>query len=94
MKYQATTATRPMLEGLAYWIADAAYIRERYGENCPELITCRKTIENMFPRLDAAGVPYWVQNTVIAWAEDWRRYKGEYMWPALSDKGIERGCNA
>ncbi len=58
------------LEGLSYWIADLHYMRERFGDDEPELIRCRKTIELSFDVLDSLGVPHWVQNTVICWAEN------------------------
>lgn len=78
------------LESLAYWIADLHYIKERYGENDPELETCRKTIEKCcFPSLDALQVPFWVQNTVICWAENWRNYKDQYFTSFLASKNIE-----
>ena len=77
------------LEGLAYWIANLHYMRERYGKNEPELETCRKTIELCcFPDLDALHVPFWVQNSVICWAENWRNYKDTYFDSFLKTKNI------
>lgn len=67
------------LEGLAYWIADIEYIRERAGADDPELDKIRKTIKLCFSELDRLGVPFWVQNSVIYFAENWRRYKENYM---------------
>lgn len=77
------------LEGLAYWIADLHYMRERYGDKEPELDRARKTIELCcFPKLDALKVPFWVQNSVICWAENWRAYKDTYFYNFLESKNI------
>ena len=89
LHFEATADQRSALESLAYWIADIAYIRERYGDEEPELIHARDTVEKCcFPRLDRLGVPFWVQNSVSAWAGNWRRYKSEYMSEAMRKKGI------
>lgn len=73
------------LSGLAYRIADNAYMIERFGRaDCSiELAENRKTIGSLFDKLDALNVPFWVQNAVIDWAEDWRRYKTGYTYQAL-----------
>lgn len=78
------------LEGLAYRIADNAYMIERYGreEAAPELQQNHKTICGLFKDLDKMKVPFWVQNTVIFWAEDWRRYKEQYFCLAMEEKNI------
>lgn len=79
------------LESLAYWIADLSYITERFGKDDPEISTCRKTLEKcIFPVLDKLHVPFWVQNDVICWAEEWRNYKAQYMRDVLAKKGITR----
>lgn len=76
------------LEGLAYWIADAHYIRERFGDTEPELKTCHDTISCIFDELDAIKTPFLVQNVVIAFSENWRRYKEEYLRTYLENRGI------
>lgn len=77
------------LDGLAYWIADLHYMREKWGENDPELKRARDTIEKCcFPQLDKMGVPFWVQNSVICWAENWRNTKSEYLTDFLKKKNI------
>lgn len=84
------TAQRNALEGLAYWIADSNYIKERHGANNPELDRVDKTIQLIFSELDALGVPFWVQNSVIFFASDWRRYKSNYadQW-LLKNRNID-----
>lgn len=87
MKYNfiCTQSAYNALCGLAYRIADNAYMIERYGrENCSvELAENKKTIGGLFADLDALRVPFWVQNTVICWAEDWRRYKTDCIVSAF-----------
>lgn len=78
------------LEALAYNIADAQYIKIKYGADDPELIQVRKNIDLSFRLLDQLKVPFWVQNSVIIYAEDLNRYKSEYMAVWLkANKNIE-----
>lgn len=67
------------LEGLAYHVADANYISERYGADDPEYEKADINVLLTFDKLDLLGVPFWVQNSVVAFAENWRRYKSEYL---------------
>jgi len=88
LKFTATHEQTKELEGLAYWIADYNYISERYGQEDPEIKRTEKTINLVFDNLDRLGVPFWVQNTVIAFSENWRRYKEIYMSDYLKTKNI------
>jgi hypothetical protein len=72
-----TTRQERELSALAYWIADAHYITERFGHNEPEHQTADLTVRACFDALDALGVPYWMQNAVVMFSEDWRRYKSD-----------------
>lgn len=76
------------LEGLAYWVADASYMRERFGNDEPELERVRKTIDLCFSQLDRLSVPFWVQNSVVCWAENWRNTKRQYFSDFLKNKSI------
>lgn len=73
------------LSGLAYRIADNSYMLERFGHDDAsiELGQNHKTILMLFDELDALQVPYWVQNAVMSWAEDWRQYKSGYVRDAF-----------
>lgn len=87
--FKATREQRNALEGLAYWIANENYIRERYGNNDPEIDKCKKTICNcIFPECDDLAIPFWVQNSIICWAENWRQYKEFYLREAMEEKNI------
>lgn len=90
MTYTLTMEQYSALEGLAYWVANASRMRERYGNDEPELQVCNKTISSVFDTLDKMNVPFWVQNTVIVFAEDWRRYIGEYLSSYLKTRNIYR----
>ena len=76
MKFSVTRKQFKELEGLAYWIADHAYIREYYGDDDPELDGVEKNIEYAFEQLDRLEVPYWIQNAIcVTYADDWRTWK-------------------
>lgn len=81
MTFSYTREQYQAMEGLAYRIADNAYMIERYGRDgaAVELEQNRKTIGGLFATLDALAVPFWVQNAVIAFADDWRRWKSQGM---------------
>lgn len=88
LHFEANKAQFSALEALAYWIADVHYIRERYGADDPEHEKAHKTVCMWFEELDRLAVPFWVQNTVICWAENWRRYKEQYFAEAMKQKNI------
>lgn len=88
LRFNANREQRNALEGLAYWIADYSYIKERYGYHDPELENVHKTIVLAFDELDKLGVPFWVQNHVICWAYDWRRTKQQYLSKAMERYNI------
>ena len=81
---------RNELEGLAFHIASMAYTRERYPKDEHEIVELDKSIHLHFDILDELGVPYWVQNSVICFAENWRDYKEFYLDSWLrKNKNIE-----
>ena len=86
--FSATREQRDELEGLAYWIADRAWSRERGELDEHEDSRTDDTIRAIFDRLDRLNVPYWVQNAVCRWAEDWRRTMREDLRNAMRAKQI------
>ena len=90
LKFTGNREQKNALEGLAYRIADNSYMIEMYGkENAKtELQENHKTIIGLFEKLDQLQVPFWVQNTVIFYFEDWRKYKTEYFTAAMEKKNI------
>lgn len=88
-EFRGNREQRKVLYGLAYWVANENYLRERFRDDEPELQRCRNTILNcLVPECDKLKIPFWVQNTVICFAEDWRRYKANYLDLYLKGKNI------
>lgn len=82
-----------VLCGIRHWIADKERMRERYGDNEPELETCHKTICGLFDEADKLKIPFWVQNTAICSVQgQWRKYLCEYTYDALERNNID--CSA
>ena len=92
LEYKYNTEQFNALSALAYRIADRAYMIERwtYDGAKIELEQNHETIIDIFDDLDNLKVPFWVQNTVIIFAEDWRRFKREYLSGYLKTRNI---CN-
>ena len=79
MIYLINRVNAPLLEALAYWIADVNYLRERHPQEKTEIQKADASVHDMFDKLDKMRVPFWIQNSVIAFAESWRRYKSDYI---------------
>lgn len=88
MIYQANKRQFGALEGLAHWCAEYYYTLERFGADDAEMPAIRKGMSFCMDRCDALGVPYWAQNAVLAWAENWRATKAEYFDAAMARRGI------
>lgn len=86
--FECNRDQRSALEGLAYRIADTAYMRERFGSDEPELKQNEKTISGLFDELDRLGVPFWVQNSVICFSENWRKYIQFGIFEPMKEKNI------
>lgn len=91
LHYAVNQSVYNTLCGLAYRIADNAYMIERYGvdDSAVERAENHKTIVGLFEKLDSSGVPFWVQNDVIAFGENWRRYKTDCLARWLSGRGCD-----
>ena len=89
MTFTATIDQRRALEGLAYWAAEQAYTRERFPADVDMLRRADETICMSFDVLDRLQVPYWVQNTVLCWAQNWRNTKTDYLWRAMATHNID-----
>ena len=81
LHFEIDQKTYNKLLGLAYRIADNNYMLERFGRKESEIERAEnhKSIMLFFEELDLAKVPFWLQNTVIQFAENWRRYKTENL---------------
>ena len=91
LHYELSQENYNKLCGLAFRIADNQYMIERYGVKGSEVERAQnhKTITLLFNELDAAGVPFWVQNNSIAFGENWRRYKSEQLYYWLRARGVD-----
>ena len=87
LEFLASREQWKTLEALAYWIAETAYTRERFGET-PELYLYDETIRAIFGDCDKLGIPFWVQNAAIAYGSDWRQHEEKYMETVLNPKNI------
>lgn len=88
LQFTANREQTNALEGLKYWIAEQAATKERAPEDVGNLERVRKTLELVFSQLDRLRVPFWVQNSVICWAEDWRDTLRRSTREAMREKGI------
>ena len=95
LNFEYTREQYNALDGLAYRIADNAYMIERYGidGSQKERDENHKTIVDLMEKLDSLCVPFWVQNSVIVWAENWRNYKEQYFGSFLKTKNIVPATN-
>lgn len=87
--FTATREQSTTLAALAYHVADYYHISEQYGSSDPEAHKADVNVKATFRDLDKLEVPFWVQNTIVAFATDWRRYKSVYMDSYLRSKGID-----
>lgn len=89
LQFTANREQTNALEGLKYWIAEKAYTQEREPADAVELHRIGETVRDSFAQLDRLGVPYWVQNSVLCWAEDWRDTLRRSTRDAMKPKGID-----
>lgn len=88
LEFHATQEQRLALEGLMYWHADLNYFYERYPDDAIEIEGIHKNMHLALDGLDRLKVPFWVQNAVLAWSEEWRNIKREYLSSAMEKKNI------
>lgn len=92
MEFHASEKAAGELSSLIYWRANLAYTRERYPDCAEEITRCKKNIEYDFSALDRLGVPFWVQNAALCWAENWRNYVDRSFWKDMAARGIYRAA--
>lgn len=92
MMYEVNRKAEDELAGLMYWRANLAYTVERYPKDADEIMHCRKSVETSFDALDKLGVPFWVQNAAVCWAENWRNYVQRDFWNDMTARGIIRAA--
>ena len=90
MYFTANRNAEDELAGLIYWRANLAYTKERCPDDKDEIRHCCKSIEFAFTQLDRLGVPFWVQNAALTWAENWKNYVQRDFWLDMAARGITR----
>lgn len=88
LQYELTREQYSELAGLAFHRASDARNSERDDLNAGEREQDAENVKQHFHVLDALGVPYWVQNVVLLWSENWRRYERSYLREYLKQKNI------
>lgn len=88
LQFTATRRQSKELDGLAYWIAERSYTLERCPDDADDLRRADATIRLHFEVLDRLAVPFWVQNSVMAWAGDWRNTRRQSIRPAMAARNI------
>lgn len=78
-----------ILRWIAYWTFEKAYLSEREPDNKDDLKSACMSILHGFDRADAAGIPCYIVKAVIAYADDWRRYKDNYFDDEMAKLGIK-----
>ena len=76
------------LDGLAFWVAELYNIRELFPNDRRNLDRCGASIRFAMDQLDRLAVPFWAQNAVINWAENWRNISSHDLKQAMKSRGV------
>lgn len=76
------------VSSLAFHISNEKRAMEHSNLTRPESAVLRDTVLCCFDECDALQVPFFVQNAVIAWAQEWRNTLRENCRDALARRGI------
>ena len=81
------------LLGLRHFMALKAKLKERYPEDYEtEHERIHKTIVCLFDEADKLKIPFWVQNIVCFYQDDWRHSLVSYLYQDLEKRGVN--CDA
>lgn len=93
MEYTITQEQYNTLLGLRHWMALKAKLKERYPDDYKaEADRIHKTITFLFDEADKKAIPFWVQNIVCYYQDDWRHSIDHYLYQDLESRGVD--CNA
>lgn len=82
-----------ILLGLRHWMAVKAKMIERYPADYEkERDSIHKTIVSLFEDADRHGLPFWVQNIVCGYQDDWRHSLDTYLYQDLEKRNVN--CEA
>lgn len=88
MRWHINRKQYSALEGLAHWCYQAARCEAEGDAHGIE--QARKTLELFPAQLDALNIPWWMQNAVSAWAQDFRSPGN--IREAYLDQMLSRRC--
>ena len=78
-----------ILLGLRHFMALKAKLKERYpAEYKTESEKIHKTICFLFSDADKSGIPFWVQNIVCYYQDEWRHTLDHYLYQDLENRGV------
>ena len=89
MTKEITRTQYRALEGLAHWCYQAARCTAENDAEGSE--QARQTLATFPAELDALGIPWWIQNAVSAWAQDFRapgNIRVAYLDQMLKGRGV------
>lgn len=82
-----------ILLGLRHWFAVSAKMRERYPDEYEtEREKIHKTICMTFDEADKSAIPFWVQNIVCGYQDNWRHCLDTYLYQDLEKRNVN--CDA
>jgi 20S proteasome alpha/beta subunit len=93
MTYTINQKQYDVLLGLRHWMAIKAKMIERYPEEYKrESDGIHKTICGLFEEADQNKIPFWVQNIVCGYQDNWRHAAETYLYQDLERRNVN--CNS
>jgi hypothetical protein len=93
MTFSVSQKQYDILLGLRHWMAVKAKMIERYPEEYNrESESIHKTICGLFDEADHEKIPFWVQNIVCGFQDDWRHSINTYLFQDLEKRNVN--CDA
>lgn len=86
--YVLTREQYKVLSGLAYWRAELAAAVEYDPTDTEDIKHCKESVSELITECDALEIPFFVQNIILCWAENWRAYYNQYDTDILRKHGI------
>lgn len=90
MRYHINRNQYRALEGLAHWCYQAARCSAEHDADGER--QARETLATFPDALDRLGIPWWMQNAVSAWAQDFRapgNIREAYLEQMLSRRCVD-----
>ena len=89
-EYTINQAQYNTLSGLRHWMAVKAKMIERYPDVYEtDADNIHKTITFLFKEADQQLIPFWVQNIVCYYQDDWRHTLDHYLYQDLERHGVD-----